>query len=81
MDDPVRLMDGRVASSKAKLVIREKRREVNITPEPFQQKFLKNLRRKGKEANSSIGDDVIDGFARFRYYYDLCEFPQEWVIE
>jgi hypothetical protein len=43
MDDPVRLMDGRMASSKAKLVITEKRREVNITSEPFQQEFLKNL--------------------------------------
>jgi hypothetical protein len=56
-------MNGRMASSKAKLVIREKRREVNITPKPFQQEFLKNLRRNGKEVNKSIGDDVIDGFA------------------
>jgi hypothetical protein len=80
MGDPVRLMDGRMASSKAKLVIREKRREVDITSEPFQQEFLKNLRRNGKEANRSIGGDVIDGFARFRYHYDLCKFTQEWVI-
>jgi hypothetical protein len=43
MDDLVRLMDGRMANSKAKLVIREKRREVNITSEPFQQEFLQNV--------------------------------------
>jgi hypothetical protein len=80
MDDPVRLMDGRMASSKAKLVIRERRREVNITSEPFQQEFLKNLRRNGKKANRSIRGDVIDEFVMFSYHYDLCDFPQEWVI-
>jgi hypothetical protein len=69
-----------MTSSKAKLVIREKRREFNITSKPFQQDFLKNLRRNWKEANRSIRGDVICGFARFRYHYDLCEFPQEWVI-
>ena len=69
-----------MTSSKAKLVIRKKRREVNITSEPFQQEFFKNLRRNRKEANRSIRGDVIDGFARFWYHYDLCEFPQEWVI-
>jgi hypothetical protein len=33
-----------------------------------------------KKANRSIRGDVIDGFVRFWYHYDLCEFPQEWVI-
>jgi hypothetical protein len=55
--------------------------EVNVTSEPFQQEFFKILRRDKKEANRSIRCDVIDGFARFWYHYNLCEFPQEWVIE
>jgi len=69
-----------MTSSKAKLVIRKESREVNIISEPFQQEFFKNLRRNRKEANRSIRGDVIEGFARFWYHYDLCEFPQEWVI-
>jgi len=59
-----------MTSSKARLVIRKKRREVNITSEPFHQEFFKNLRRDSKEANRSKRGDVIDGFARFWYPYD-----------
>jgi len=69
-----------VTSSKAKLVIRKKRREVDISSEPFQQEFLKNLRRDRKETNRSKRGDVTDAFARFWYHYDVCEFRQEWVI-
>ena len=69
-----------MTSSKAKLVIRKEHQEVNITSEPFQQEFFKNLRKDRTEANRSVRGDVIDGFARFWYHYDLCEFSQECVI-
>jgi hypothetical protein len=48
--------------------------------EVIHDKLFKNLRRDWKETNRSIRGDVIDGLARFWYHYDLCEFPQEWVI-
>jgi len=80
MDDPVRLVYGRVTSSKTKLIIREECRKVDISSKPFQQEFLENLRRNREEANGSIGSDVINGFARFGYHYDLCEFPEKWII-
>jgi len=40
-----------MTGSKAKLIIWNKHREVDIVSESLQQKFLKNLQRERKEAN------------------------------
>jgi len=69
-----------MTGSKAKLIIWNKRREVDVVSESLQQKFFKNLRRERKEANRTIRGDGIDGFARFWNHYNLCEFPQEWEV-
>jgi hypothetical protein len=42
-----------MAGSEAKLEVMKERREVNITSESLQQKFLKNLRGQWKKANRS----------------------------
>ena len=69
-----------MTGSKAKLIIWKKRREFDVVSESLQQKFFENLRRDGKEANRTIRGDVVDGFARFWNHYNLCKFPQEWVV-
>jgi hypothetical protein len=74
------LVDSRVTSSKAKLIIGEACRKVDITSMPFQHEFLEDLRRNWEEADGSIRSDIIDGFTRFAYHYNLCEFPQQRII-
>jgi len=69
-----------MTGSKAKLIIRKKRRQVYIVSESLQLEFFKNFGREGKEANRTIRGDVIDGFARFWKHYNLCEFPQERIV-
>jgi hypothetical protein len=69
-----------MTGSKSKLIIRKKRRKVDVVSESVQQEFLKNLLREGKEANRTIRGDVVDGIARFWNHYNLCEFAQEWVV-
>jgi hypothetical protein len=80
MDDSMCLVDSRVTTSKAKLIIGEECRKVDMTSKPVQQEFLENLRGNGEEADGSIGSDIIDEFTRFGYHYNLCEFPQQRII-
>jgi hypothetical protein len=76
----MRLLDRGVAGSKAKLVARDKVGKVHIRPKSLQEEYLKDLRQNGEKADRAIGSDVMGRFARFWHHYDLCKFPQEWVV-
>jgi hypothetical protein len=64
MYDPVRLMNGCMTGSKAKLVVRKERREVNHFG-VVAAKVFENPRGQWKKANRSIGSDIIDRFNMF----------------
>jgi hypothetical protein len=68
-----------MAGSKPKLVARDKEGEVHIRSESHQE-FLKDLGQNGEKAKGAIRGYVMGRFARFGDHYDLCKFPQEWVL-
>jgi hypothetical protein len=80
INNPMRLLDRGVAGSKTKLVTRNEVGKVHIGPESLQEEFLKDLRRKAKEADRAIGRDVLGRLTRFWHNYNLCKFPQEQMV-
>jgi hypothetical protein len=65
IDNSMRLLDSRVAGSKAKLVAGDEVGKVHIGPQSLQENFLKDLRQNGEKADRAIGSDVMGRFAKF----------------
>jgi hypothetical protein len=80
IDNAMRLLDRGVAGSKTKLVARDEVGEVHIRSESRQEEFFKDLGQNGEKADRAIRSYVMGRFARFWDHYDLCKFPQEWVV-
>jgi len=76
----MRLLYRGMARSKAKLVTGNGVGKVHIALESLQEEFLKDLGRNREEANWAIGSDFMGRLTRLWHHYDLCKFPQEWVV-